>query len=263
MHGENAMKEENTTVESLLADIEDILKKQENKQSLNEHHEEVDVLKQINEKTELLRNALESEKQEASIQEQPEETSIIDETEENPEKTESLVDEDISKKPKKHNFLKWIGDVGFYLCIIVFLSSLFFLKGGNTSTVRSMAGFSGFTVLSNSMYPEIHKDSFVLTKKMDPLELQEGDTITFLNDPSSTVTHKIVGIIENYQDTGKRDFETKGVANVEKDRLPVLEDNVVGKVIFHNYEIGRILIFLKHKLFYIVLLYVLSYGLFQ
>ena len=46
-------------------------------------------------------------------------------------------------------------------------------------------------------------------------------------------------MIENYKDTGQRAFETQGIMNAKPDEQPVPAGNVVGKVIFHSYVLGR------------------------
>jgi signal peptidase len=106
---------------------------------------------------------------------------------------------------------------------------------------RSLLGFSLFTVLTTSMQSEIPKDSLVLDRQVDPAGIQIGDDITYLREDRSTVTHRVVGIYENYGDSGLRAFQTQGIENREPDENVVFPENVVGKVIFHNYEAGAFL----------------------
>lgn len=94
--------------------------------------------------------------------------------------------------------------------LIVLVVSVAFLKGGDSGAPKSLAGFSTFTVLTGSMQDEIPQGSLVITQQTDPRELKIGDDITYLSSPTTTVTHRIVGIIENYKDTGQRAFENAG-----------------------------------------------------
>ena len=47
------------------------------------------------------------------------------------------------------------------------------------------------------------------------------------------IRDRIVGIIENYENTGQRAFTTQGIMNAQPDKQPVPAVNVVGKVVFH------------------------------
>ena len=82
---------------------------------------------------------------------------------------------------------------------------------------------------------------------------------------TTTITHRIIGIVENYEQTGQRAFETKGTMNKDKDKLPVPAVNVIGKVVYHNYTLGRITDFISQNIIIIlvmvVLIWVLSYVL--
>lgn len=60
---------------------------------------------------------------------------------------------------------------------------------------------------------------------------------------TTTVTHRIIGIEENYLNTGQRSFITQGVMNSEADRNPVAAVNVVGKVVWHNKLLGIVVSF--------------------
>lgn len=150
---------------------------------------------------------------------------------------------------------KWIGELFFYLTLVGLVFGVILFKGAGDGAPSSFFGFSAFTVLSGSMQREIPKGSLVITQHVDPYTLEIGDDITYMNSPSTTVTHRIVGIIENYEDTGQRAFETQGVMNSAPDRLPAAAANVVGKVIFHNYILGQIAGFLN-QYWYLVLLFV-------
>ena len=134
------------------------------------------------------------------------------------------------KTKKQRNILRITSDTLFYLAI---LAILFFTVtyGAHNGVPRTLLGFSYFRVLSSSMQDEIPKDSFLLVRKTDADTLQIGDNITFVKDVNTVTTHQIAAVYENYNDSGARGFQTKGVNNVDPDEDIVYAANVVGKVI--------------------------------
>ena len=165
-------------------------------------------------------------------------------------------------RKKKH---PWIGDLIFYILLFGMVIGALILKDIRKDIPKSIAGISIFTVLTSSMENEIPKGSLVVAKYMEPSELKIGDDITFMISETTTITHRIIGIVENYEQTGQRAFETKGTMNKDKDKLPVPAVNVIGKVVYHNYTLGRITDFISQNIIIIlvmvVLIWVLSYVL--
>ena len=94
--------------------------------------------------------------------------------------------------------------------------------------VPQVAGYQMYIVLSGSMSPEFDTGSLAFVREVDPLELTEGDIITFqsTNDEGSLTTHRIV---EVQREDGLQ-FITRGDANNINDPIPVPADNVVGIV---------------------------------
>jgi len=76
-----------------------------------------------------------------------------------------------------------------------------------------------------------------------------------MDDQSTSMTHKIVGIYENYDSSGARGFQTKGVNNTNPDRDIVYEANVVGKVIFILPVIGMVLSYLNENIFLMFIIF--------
>lgn len=149
---------------------------------------------------------------------------------------------------KKRSFISSIYNFIFYFVIFgaVLLAVITFGKNGGSPP--NIFGYSYFTVLTGSMQNEIPIGSFVLTKETDADELQVGDNITFMKDANTTVTHKIVGVYENYIGKGTRGFQTQGTNNAQPDRDLVDASNVVGKVIFTVPGIGAALSFLDENI---------------
>ena len=173
-------------------------------------------------------------------------------------KQEKEKSKDKSDEKEKKSYKGCIGEIVFYLFLIAAVFGIFTLKGNGAP--HSIAGFSAFTVLSSSMESEIPKGSLVITKRIDPNELKVGDDITYMNSPTTTITHRIVDVIEEYDEFGDRAFKTKGIMNDSPDKLPVPAANVVGKVIFHNYELGQVVEFVSQYWYIIIIFFILFFG---
>lgn len=133
-----------------------------------------------------------------------------------------------------------ISDIIFYGILISMVVAALAIGSSGDSGPKVFGGYSAFTVLTSSMEDVIPKGSLVITKKVDADELQVGDDITYMISETTTVTHRIIGIQENYLGTGEKAFQTQGVMNAEPDQNPVAAVNVVGKVIYHNKAMGTL-----------------------
>ena len=166
----------------------------------------------------------------------------------------------VSEKQKKKKSFLW-GDLLFYGVLIALIAGVVLLSGSGKQGPRSFAGFTMQTVLTSSMESEFPKGSLVISRYTDPNTLQIGDDITFMASETTTISHRIIGIVEDYADTGQRAFQTQGVMNAAPDSELVPAVNVVGKVIFHSYALGRAVDFVKSYwpllLFFLVILAVL------
>lgn len=151
------------------------------------------------------------------------------------------VSADTSKADKKKNDKKTlVGNLVFYGVLAIFMLGVFFVSLGNGKGVKTFMGRSAFIVKTSSMESVYPKGSLVVAKSVNPDILQVGDDITFMANQTSTITHRIIAIYENYGDTQQRGFETQGVMNEEPDKNIVLETNVVGKVVFSSALLGSI-----------------------
>jgi signal peptidase len=103
------------------------------------------------------------------------------------------------------------------------------------------------------MQSVIPKGSLVITRQIDPSSIQIGDDITYMLNERSSITHRVVGITENYENSGSYGFETKGVDNENPDENIVYAKNVVGKVIFHVPNVGSILLAISENWMLVVL----------
>lgn len=117
--------------------------------------------------------------------------------------------------------------------------------------VPRIFGIQMIHVVSGSMEPAIPTGSLVVVVPVDPLDLQEGEVITFEGGLSGNMmtTHRI---IENQ--TAKNQIITKGDANKQNDRNPVKYSKIVGKVVISVPFFGNVLSLLATPIVKIVLI---------
>lgn len=83
-------------------------------------------------------------------------------------------------------------------------------------------------VATGSMLPNLHIGDLAIIQKCTSNDLQIGDIIEYQMD-GYTVIHRVIDI---YQTNGEFFFTTKGDNNKDEDKLPVREEQLLGKVIF-------------------------------
>ena len=142
---------------------------------------------------------------------------------------------------------KAIKGIFFYLSMIMIVLLAYQYAAAPGGPPRGVFGYSAMTVLTGSMQKEIPKGSLVVTKQVEPHSIKVGDNITFMRDAHTSVTHQVVGIYENYENSGMRGFQTQGVNNIAPDKDIVKATNVVGKVVFHNKTMGDLVTYIKNN----------------
>ena len=161
-----------------------------------------------------------------------------------------------SKAETKRRFFTFASNIIFYIAIaLILLTAL--TSGTGNGAPKTVFGYSCFTVVSKSMQDEIPKGSFIIVRGVAPQDLNVGDTITYMRDRDTSVTHKIIGVYENYDRSGARGFQTMGVNNSGPDSDIVYEANVVGKVIFAVPAVGAVLSGLAANVYLIFIIFVL------
>ncbi len=168
------------------------------------------------------------------------------ETNENPIDSQELTTQ---KQPsrsvgKKNNALSIITNIVFYALIISLVFGAFLIRSSKNGRPWMVGGYSAMTVLTSSMEDVYPKGSLIITKSVDPDKLKIGDDITYMTNETTSITHRIIGITENYLDTNERGFETQGVMNDKPDKEIVSAGNVVGRVIFCSKTLGDIATFI-------------------
>lgn len=163
--------------------------------------------------------------------------------------------------PKKKKAATIISEIVFYLVLVVMVLSALAFGAGNNGT-KKIFGYSYANVLTTSMQTEIPKGSLVLIRETAPDTLNVGDDITYITETNTTVTHRIMEIYENYEDSGMRGFTTQGTENPMPDKEVVFAENVIGKVIFSVPKVGSVLLYLKQNFIVAIGLFLVVIGLF-
>ena len=146
---------------------------------------------------------------------------------------------------KEHKGLKIIGNI---LYVILFIIAILMLGVVILQRVSdnslSLGGYRIFIVATGSMEPKYLVSDVLLSKEVDPSEINIGDDVVYKGKEGTfkdkVVTHQV---IEKSQDNGTYKFITKGIANIEQD--PEITGNqiygrVIGKIKTLSY-IGKVI----------------------
>jgi len=165
--------------------------------------------------------------------------------------------------PMRKKVLRVVGNIVFYVVLIaVVLGVALFGLQEPDAAPRSLGGYSVMTVLSGSMRPTIPVRSLVVINgNVNPNDLEVDDVITHLLPNNTTITHRIIGIEENYRGFGERGFRLQGDNNSLPDREIILARNVIGRVTFHNLFLGQTVFFIQENIILIVIFGVLGAAL--
>lgn len=114
------------------------------------------------------------------------------------------------------------------LCVYVVVQVL-------TQGYVNFFGYSVFRVVTGSMEPTIAPGALLISQEMPIEQIQVGDIICFRSREADmlgkSITHRVIGI---YESGTQLCLETRGDANPVADALPVLQSNLIGKVIAYT-----------------------------
>ena len=144
----------------------------------------------------------------------------------------------------------------YSLLIIVLIIAVFF----GAYVIDQMIGvknhedraplFGGYGIISPSMVPNINVYDAVVTMRVPTEKIEMYDVITFLSKDIDThgtpITHRVVGIVET--EDGKIGYRTKGDNNNAEDNALIMEDEVIGKVLFRIPMIGYVRTFITSRI---------------
>ena len=110
--------------------------------------------------------------------------------------------------------------------------------------------FGVYVIISPSMVPNINVYDAVVTMRVPTEKIEMYDVITFLSKDIDThgtpITHRVVGIVET--EDGKIGYRTKGDNNNAEDNALIMEDEVIGKVLFRIPMIGYVRTFITSRI---------------
>lgn len=116
-----------------------------------------------------------------------------------------------------------------WILVILIVSVILVQRVSNNKL--TVANYSIYTVVTESMVPKYKVFDMVLAKKVDVNSLVVGDDVVYMGKEGSfngkIVTHQIIGIDNN---NGSLEFHTKGIANIIEDPV-VHSDQIYGKVL--------------------------------
>mgnify|MGYP000826223955 FL=1 len=144
----------------------------------------------------------------------------------------------------------------YSLLIIVLIIAVFFgayvidqMIGMKNHEDRSPL-FGVYVIISPSMVPNINVYDAVVTMRVPTEKIEMYDVITFLSKDIDThgtpITHRVVGIVET--EDGKVGYRTKGDNNNAEDNALIMEDEVIGKVLFRIPMIGYVRTFITSRI---------------
>ena len=176
---------------------------------------------------------------------------------------ESMADE--KPKPKKEpvepeppstkkKVMSFVGNVVFYVVLIVVVAGVaLFGMQEEGAPPRNLFGYSVMTVLTGSMYPELPIGTLVVMGPVEDHDIQVGDVITFIRNDRRTITHRVVEVRQDHQNTGRPGFQTKGDAVPTVDPEIVAAQNVIGEIIWSNYTLGQVIVWIQDHIIIVVM----------
>lgn len=163
-------------------------------------------------------------------------------------------EEDEREASPRSKTLSAISSTIFYFVIAAMVLTAF-IYSQNGGEVKNLFGYSYFNILTTSMQSELPAGSFIWVKSVDAATIEIGDDITFFKSEGVVVTHRVIDIIENYDDSGQLGFQTQGVDNLNPDEFITYEENIIGKVLWHIPVLGFVLEYIANHVVMILVLF--------
>ena len=172
---------------------------------------------------------------------------------------------EISKRIEKENKRKKYLRKFFYIGIVLLF--LYSLLGAicmleTSNKVPSVFGYKIFSIISESMNPELEIDDVVVIKECSEDELKKGDIVSF-EENGTIITHRIERI-EKDEQTQKKLYVTKGDQNEIEDDSKVSFEQIEGKYAFKISGLGKVIGVLKNQtwliLIFAIILLILGYN---
>ena len=161
----------------------------------------------------------------------------------NKKKNESKEEKPVSKKKKIINIIEYI-----IIGIVIIVNATLIIKSAiNPKKAPDLFGKKAFVIISGSMIPTIQIGDIVVLN--DDVNAAIDNIIGFRNKTSTVIVHRVINEKENEGDV---QYQTKGDNNNVADIDWVKKDDIEGIYIFKIPFIGKILMFLYNHLALVV-----------
>lgn len=160
------------------------------------------------------------------------------------------------------NTVNKIADIFVWIITVIAVAVMIFTIV-STSIVnqnnKNIFGYKFFIVLSDSMSAtDFSAGDIVVSKKVDPTTLKEGDIITFQSENTESygeiITHKIRSVTKDGE--GNLGFVTYGTTTNTADEVIVSGSLVLGQYKFHIAKLGTFFNFLKSAPGYFICIFI-------
>lgn len=132
------------------------------------------------------------------------------------------------------SILKKLVDIAITTFVILFVVVVCLQRFSNNEF--SLFNYRIFSVVSGSMVPMYNVGDVLISKEVEPNEVEIGDAVSYLGESGSfkgkVITHQVVDIEKNVDDEFV--FHTKGLANIIEDPI-VHESQLYGVVVRKAY----------------------------
>lgn len=145
------------------------------------------------------------------------------------------------------NILKWIGNIGFTIGLILVAFLLFsVIQSKIVNGPPTIGGHQMYIVIGGSMSPTFEAGSLAIIKSTPPESIKVGDVVTYKGVASeAATTHRVVDIVRS---NGAISFVTRGDANDVDDPSLLDSSQLVGRVVFTVPYLGKILSFSQSRM---------------
>lgn len=138
------------------------------------------------------------------------------------------------RKQEKKNGFKIIGNILYTICTILIILFLFIvILQRVTNNEMAIGGIRIFNVITRSMEPKYTVGDILVSKYVEPNQIQVGDDVVYLGQENSyagkIITHRVVAKQQN--EDGTYTFRTKGIANDLEDP-EISGDNIYGVIVY-------------------------------
>ena len=137
-------------------------------------------------------------------------------------------------KKRSHYKLRIVSGFTTLLLLVAVVMCMFVVLQSLSHGYASFFGNSLFRVVTGSMEPTIPVGTILMTRDTPIEEVQEDDIVCFRStNPGSEgliVTHRVTGVYDTPD--GIRCLQTKGDNNPSIDVKPVMQNNLIGRVIW-------------------------------